>query len=183
MADNDYVFIDRWRVEGDVREVADLIEDAQGLVRWWPSVYLNCIELAPGSGDHGVGKVVRFRAKGFLPYTLTIDFRTVESNYPSGFTLDATGDLQGTGVWSFAQNGKFVDVTYEWRVRANKPVVRALSFVLKPIFTANHRWTMARGEESLKLELARRHADTAEERARIPEPRGPLFPHNLKFLR
>jgi hypothetical protein len=25
MADNDYHFVDRWRVEGDVKEVADII--------------------------------------------------------------------------------------------------------------------------------------------------------------
>lgn len=29
---------------------------------------------------------------------------------------------------------------------------------MKPIFSANNRWAMAKGEESLKLELARRHA-------------------------
>jgi hypothetical protein len=27
------------------------------------------------------------------------------------------------------------------------------SFLFKPIFAANHRWAMARGEESLKREL------------------------------
>ena len=31
--------------------------------------------------------------------------------------------------------------------------------ILKPIFGANHRWAMARGEESLKVELARRHGE------------------------
>jgi hypothetical protein len=41
------------------------------------------------------------------------------------------------------------------------------------VFSANHRWAMARGLESLKLELARRHAATAEERAHIPAPPAP----------
>jgi hypothetical protein len=50
---------------------------------------------------------------------------------------------------------------------------------MKPIFSANHRWAMARGEESLKLEIARRHARTPEEEARIPQPPPPTFPHNL----
>jgi hypothetical protein len=36
---------------------------------------------------------------------------------------------------------------------------------------------MARGEESLKLELARRQARTPEEAARCPLPPGPTFPH------
>jgi hypothetical protein len=93
--------------------------------------------------------------------------------------LKATGDLEGTGVWTFEQDGQFVNVTYDWRIQANKGVIRALSFILKPIFAANHRWTMARGEESLKLELARRRARTPEEAARIPAPPGPTFPRNL----
>ncbi len=33
--DNDYHFVDRWRVEADVEEVADIIEDALSLPRWW----------------------------------------------------------------------------------------------------------------------------------------------------
>jgi hypothetical protein len=43
-------------------------------------------------------------------------------------------------------------------VRADKPLLRYGSWFFKPIFAANHRWAMARGEESLKRELERRHA-------------------------
>ena len=32
-----------------------------------------------------------------------------------------------------------------------------LSPVLRPVFEWNHRWAMARGEESLQAELRRRH--------------------------
>ena len=42
---------------------------------------------------------------------------------------DATGDLEGRGVWTFAQDGDFVDVTYDWTIRANKPIVEKLSFL------------------------------------------------------
>jgi len=38
MADNEYHFVDRWRVEGDVKEYADILEDALSLPRWWGSV-------------------------------------------------------------------------------------------------------------------------------------------------
>jgi hypothetical protein len=44
---------------------------------------------------------------------------------------------------------------------------------MKPLFEANHRWAMAQGEESLKLELARRRATSDAARARIPPPPGP----------
>lgn len=169
----DYHFVDRWRVEADCKEVADIIEDALGLPRWWGSVYFEVKELEPGEGNHGTGKLIHVRAGGWLPYTLKINFRTVESRYPSGFTMDATGDLEGKGIWTFEPDGPFVNVTYDWTIRANKPVIEKFSFFLKPIFRSNHNWTMRRGEESLKLELLRRRAKSPEERARIPPPPRP----------
>jgi hypothetical protein len=172
MPTNDYHFVDRWRVEGDIKEVADILEDAMSLPRWWGSVYFAVDEIKPG-GEHGIGKVIRLRAGGWLPYTLSIDFRTTESNYPNGFSMDATGDLEGRGIWTFAQDGKFVDVTYDWTIRANKPIVEKLSFLLKPIFRSNHNWTMNRGQESLKLELLRRRAKSDEDRDLIPPPPKP----------
>ena len=85
-------------------------------------------------------------------------------NPPHGFSLEAWGDLEGSGVWTFSQDGPMVDITYDWRIRAEKPLLRYLSFLLKPIFSANHRWAMARGEESLRAELARR-AGAGQQRA------------------
>ena len=175
----DYHFVDCWRVEGDVKEVADIIEDALSLSRWWPSVYFQVKELESGNGAHGVGKLISLRAGGQLPYTLRINFRTVESRYPDGFSMDATGDLEGKGIWTFEQDGPFVNVTYDWTISANKTIIEKFSFLLKPIFRSNHNWTMKRGEESLKLELARRRATTTEEAALIPAPPRPAFPHNL----
>ena len=174
MAENEYHFVDRWRVEADVKEVADILEDALSLPRWWGSVYFDVQEIEPG-GDRGIGKLIRLRAGGWLPYTLRIDFRTVSSNYPHGFSMDATGDLEGKGVWTFEQDGDFVNITYDWTIRANKPIVEKLSFLLKPIFRSNHNWTMKRGEESLKLELLRRRAKAPPDATNIPAGPRPSF--------
>lgn len=178
MPNNEYHFVDRWRVEGTVEEVSEIIEDAVGLALWWPSVYFEVEEKEKG-GEGGVGKLISLRAGGWLPYTLRINFLTVESRSPYGFTLQASGDLEGTGVWTFEQDGGFVNITYDWSIAANKPIVRALSFLLKPIFASNHRWTMRRGEESLKLELARRRARTPEETMQVPAPPGPFLFHQF----
>lgn len=180
MATNDYHFITHWRVEGTVNEVADLLKEAHELPRWWPSVYLGAQQLEPGDDD-GVGKVVSLYTKGWLPYTLRWQFRVTESRYPFGFSLEAWGDFDGRGVWTFEQDGERVNVTYDWKIRADKPVLKAFSFMLKPIFSANHRWAMERGELSLKLELARRRAQSPEEKARIPLPPGPTFPHKNRY--
>jgi hypothetical protein len=168
-----YEFLSRWRIEGTCGEVADVLGDPLALAEWWPSVYLQVEELRPPDA-HGVGRRVRLHTKGWLPYTLRWEFEVVESRYPYGFTLIAAGDFEGRGVWTFEQDGAFVDITYDWRISAEKPLLKNLSFVLKPVFEANHRWAMAQGEESLRLELARRRATSDAARARVPAPPGPV---------
>ena len=151
---NDYYFLSHWRVEAACAEVAAILEDPVGLTRWWPSVYLQVVQLRPADAT-GVGRRVRAHTKGWLPYTLRWEFEVVESRHPFGFTIVANGDFEGRGVWTFEQDGAFVNITYDWRLRAEKPLIRRLSFLLKPIFEANHRWAMAQGERGLKDELAR----------------------------
>src|SRR5262249_14157213 len=113
--------------------------------------------------------------KGWLPYTLRWNFVIAEVNYPHGFTIVAEGDFIGRGIWTFEVDGQFVKITYGWIISAEKGILKTFSFIMKPIFSANHHWAMRKGEESVKLELMRRHARTAEERARIPVPPAPTF--------
>jgi hypothetical protein len=168
-----YHFITRWRVPGTCGEVADILGDPLALPRWWPSVYLAVDELVPPDAD-GLGRRVRLHTRGWLPYTLNWEFEVVESRYPYGFALVASGDFDGRGVWTIAQDGPAVDIIYDWTLRAKKPLLRNLSFLLRPAFEANHRWAMAQGETSLKLELERRRATSREALAMIPPPPGPV---------
>ncbi len=169
----EYRFVSRWRVLGTVEEVAAVLAETRELSRWWPSVYLDVEELEPG-GEDGVGRRARLHTKGWLPYALDWELCVVESRHPYGFSLEATGDLAGRGVWTFEEAGAWTLATYDWRVSAEKPLLRMLSPVLRPLFAANHRWAMRMGEESLALELARRRVTTATERARVPPPPAPV---------
>jgi hypothetical protein len=171
----EYHFITNWQINGTAREVAEVLGDPLGLARWWPSVYLDVRELEPGDPLTHVGRVIDLYTKGWLPYTLRWRFRVTESRGEAGFALVAEGDFVGTGVWTLEQHGEIVDVQYDWRIRADKPLLRYGTLLFRPIFGANHRWAMARGEESLKLELRRRHATTEAERQAVPAPPGPTF--------
>lgn len=172
METNDYQVITHWRVPGTQEEVYDIFANARDLARWWPSVYLDVQVLEHGDVN-GKGQVVSLYTKGWLPYTLRWSFRVSEVEKPRGCTLVSNGDFVGRGIWTFEQDGPWVNITYDWKIQAEKPLLRRLSFIFKPIFTANHRWAMAKGKESLLLELARRHAATDAERHRIPEPPRP----------
>ncbi len=170
----DYHFVTEWRVAGTVAEVVDILGDGESLPRWWPSVYLSVEPLETG-GAGGVGRALALHTTGWLPYTLRWTLRITEPITEAGFALSATGDLNGTGRWTFEPDGPEVVITYDWRVSASKPLLRRLSWLLKPAFAANHHWAMARGEESLRLELRRRRASSNAGRRPVPPPPPPTF--------
>ena len=105
MANNEYQFTQRWRVQGTVEEVADVLGNATDLVRWWPSVYLDVRQLEPGD-ERGIGRVIDLYTKGWLPYTLRWQFRVTQSRYPYGFVIEAWGDFVGRGFWTLAADGE-----------------------------------------------------------------------------
>jgi len=172
MSAPEYSFHTEWRALGTLQEVSEILEDPAELPRWWPSVYLEVETLAAGD-ERGVGRRARLHTRGWLPYTLRWELTVVESRSPRGFSIEATGDLAGDGRWTLEESGAWTVVAYDWRVRAEKPLLRVLSPLLRPVLAANHRWAMRKGEESLALELLRRRTRQASERARIPAPPGP----------
>jgi uncharacterized protein YndB with AHSA1/START domain len=186
-ASNEYAFLTTWMVPAAAEEIVDVLGDAAALSRWWPSVYLKATVVEPGD-ERGLGRVVDLHTKGWLPYTLRWRFRVTESNPPRGFAIEASGDFVGRGVWTLtpeaaagAPGSTRTRVEYDWRIVAEKGLLKRMSFLLKPVFAANHRWAMARGERSLLIELARRHATPDPTvLAAIPAPPGPTFPFLLQ---
>jgi hypothetical protein len=175
MGSADYEFRTVWRVPGTADLVASVLGDATTLARWWPSVHL-AVEPLAGPVENisatGLPRSVRLQTKGWLPYTLCWTLTVPEPVTNRGFALIAAGDLNGTGRWTFEQDGPETVVTYDWRVSAAKPLLRRLSWLLRPAFAANHRWAMARGQESLTLELRRRNGNDPRP---VPPPPPPTF--------
>jgi len=172
MSANNYHFIDHWRVKGSIEEVSQIITEVGQFSRWWPSVYLKMnVKTRSETGEPLDSDAV---VKGWLPYTLHLLFHVTEGRPPYGFSLDVSGDFDGHGIWTFEQDGEWVNISYDWKIRADKPLLRYGSFLLKPLFASNHHWCMRKGEESLRLELARRHAQSDQDRAAIPAPPGPI---------
>ena len=174
-----YHFVTRWLIDATCEEVYRILEDVDGLPRWWPSVYLDVQILEKGQAG-GIGKVVELYTKGWLPYTLRWRFRVAAADFPNGFSLEAFGDFAGKGIWTFlTTTDSQCEVVYDWQISAEKPLLKLLTPLLRPIFSKNHLWAMRMGERSLCLEIRRRRAKTREERESVPPPPGPTFPHNL----
>ena len=160
---SEYRFLTKWNFKATSEEIFYIIGNPLALSRWWPEVCLKVEELVAGDDD-GLGRVISLQTKGWLPYRLKWQFRVTHVMRPDGFSIIASGDFVGTGEWTFTQRGDEVEVTYDWRIRADKSLIRNLSFLFKPVFAMNHKWAMAKGEAALRRELIRiremkHHAD------------------------
>ena len=154
---NEFHIVTTWNLTATVQEVASILTDAPHLPDWWAEVYLGTSIVTAGD-PQGIGRQVAVHSKGWLPYELNWTGTLVESRMPHTWTIAASGDLDGVGVWTLVQDGPQVAAVYDWRVKAEKPILRLLSPLLAPIFAWNHRWAMAKGEAGLQRELLRRRA-------------------------
>lgn len=160
MAANQYQFVTQWRLTGSVEDIFALVTDGLGYARWWSAVYVKAEQVAPGD-ENGIGQTVRFLSKGALPYTITWTSRRTEREYLHRAVYRAEGDFDGWAIWTVEQQGAEVVATLDWRLNAEKPLLKLLSPILKPIFKWNHYWAMDRGYEAIQRELGARRSQTA----------------------
>jgi hypothetical protein len=75
---------------------------------------------------------------------------------------DVTGDLRGRGLWTLTPVASGTHVRFDWKVFADKPLLRVLTPLLRPLFRWNHAWAIARAQEGLEP-AARRRSEVAEQ--------------------
>jgi uncharacterized protein YndB with AHSA1/START domain len=162
-------------VAATAEEVYEILSQPLEYPRWWPSVYLTARQVAPREAptrEAAPGRV-RMRTTGWLPYTLGWEALFTEARRPDLLEIRASGDFEGRGIWSIVEDGKFTDITFDWKVDVRKLLPRYLSPAFRPAFEANHRWAMEQGRASLELELARGRATTVEQMNSIAVAPGP----------
>ncbi len=141
MASNAYHFEDRWYVPFPMERVFDVLARPEEYPRWWRGVYLSATPL------DGESKRTAVVARGRLPYKLRFTIESVMQERPRLIAFRASGDFEtNLSRWVLEPRGEGAAVTLEWNPRVEKPVVKFLSPVLKPVFRWNHEWTMRRGE-------------------------------------
>jgi len=152
MAANYYIFTDKFTVPCDAATAYNYISDIEDYPRWWGKVYKKIIKLKNvPAGQPGAKYAVT--VGGFLPYTLTIENEVTSVEKPHLIRFDADGDLQGKGAWTFREIAGGTEVTFDWRVAANKKLIRVFSFLLKPLFKANHAFCVRKAKEGMTNDL------------------------------
>ena len=141
-----YVFVDEWDVDAPPEAVFDAIADARTYPEWWRPVYIS----AEADGPPAVGAVSRQHFKGRLPYKLSTTSTIVRLERPTTIEADVEGDLRGKGLWTLTPRDGGTHVRFDWRVFADRPLVRRLTPVLRPLFRWNHNWAVKRAMEGLE---------------------------------
>ena len=135
------MFVDEWDVDAPQEAVFDAVADARTYPDWWLPVYKSV------TGDE---KVTQHRFKGRLPYTLNMRAEMVSKDPPNRFEVNVDGDLRGRGAWTFTPSDGKTHVRWDWIVFADRPLLRYLTPVLRPLFRWNHNWAVARAREGLE---------------------------------
>jgi quercetin dioxygenase-like cupin family protein/uncharacterized protein YndB with AHSA1/START domain len=144
--DREYVFVDEWDVDAPRDAVFAALSDVRTYPEWWRPVYLGVESDAPS----GVGHTATQHFKGRLPYRLTTRTTTTRHEPPHVLEVDVTGDLRGRGTWTLTPDGDRTHVRFDWHVFADRPLLRALTPILRPAFRANHAWAIARARDGLE---------------------------------
>lgn len=153
----EYVFIDEWDVDAPIEAVFNALADVRTYPTWWKPVYL---EVA-ADGPPAVGRKSRQHFKGRLPYHLRTTSEIVRLEPPREFEVKVEGDLSGRGIWTLTPMTRGVHVRFDWRVNADRPLLRVLTPLLRPLFRWNHNWAIRRAAAGLET-YARSRAASPE---------------------
>ena len=148
----EYVFVDEWDVNAPSEAVFDALADARTYPEWWKPVYLN----VDADGAPEVGRTSTQLFTGRLPYKLRTRSTITELERPRLIKADVVGDLRGRGVWTLGPRDGGTHVRFDWQVFADRPLLRYLTPVFRPVFRWNHNWAIARANEGLEPYARRR---------------------------
>jgi uncharacterized protein YndB with AHSA1/START domain len=143
---SEHVFVDEWDVAAPPQPVFELITDARTYPSWWRPVYID----VESDGPPAPGRTSTQHFKGRLPYHLRTRSTVTVYDPPRQVGADVVGDLRGRGLWTLTPTEAGTHVRFDWHVFADKPLLKALTPLLRPLFRWNHAWATARAREGLE---------------------------------
>ena len=153
-----FILISRWRLQDSPAAVWQLLTDIDVWPLWWHAA--RCTQRAASSP---LGDVAELNWRSALPCAVGLRIKTVVAERPHRIECHAQGDLQGVGTWLLEPaDGGWVDVTYRWEVRLDRPWMRLLSILLRPLFEWNHFTVMRAAADGMGRRLGCRVVRVSE---------------------
>jgi hypothetical protein len=149
-----YRFVTDWHVDAPTERVWDAIYHSERWPDWWHGVV--AVAPVPAGPSDDAGEVRRYTFRGRLPYSLTFDMRVTRSDPHTLLEGRASGELEGTGTWTFRGSNGGTDVRYVWDVRTTRRWMDLPIPFARRFFTANHDLIMRWGAEGLERHLRAR---------------------------
>ena len=146
-----YSFSTSWYINAPLEKVWEIIYKSEEWPQWWKGV-LSVTETEKGD-ERGIGSVRTYRLRSPMGYTLSFDLLLTDREEYKYLSGNASGELEGTGSWSFDRGEGMTHVRCHWNVHTNIKWMNAFAFILKPVFKLNHRIVMKWGAKSLAKKL------------------------------
>jgi uncharacterized protein YndB with AHSA1/START domain len=147
----DYSFRTVWHFHAPLENVWDAIFETDLWPTWWRGV--EKVELIRKGDPNEIGTVKRYTWKSKLPYRLVFDMRITRIERYAVIEGVASGELDGTGLWTFSNANGVTTVRYDWNIVTTKRWMNLLAPVAKPFFQWNHDVVMEWGRECLEKKL------------------------------
>lgn len=148
-----------WRLDAPPEAVWAVLTVPEDWPSWWRAV--ERVETLDTGDAQGIGALRRMTWRTALPYALTFDMRTTRVEPMTTIEGRAEGELSGLGRWTLTpdgggtQNRPGTNVRYDWIVDVEKPWMRRLAPLLRPVFAWNHGKVMDWGREDIARKLGR----------------------------
>jgi len=149
-----YSFLTTWCVDAPIEPVWELVFEAERYPQWWKGVR-KVTALEPG-GERGVGALYRLEWRSKLPYSLEFDMRVTRSEPPYLLEAQASGELEGLGIWRLFSSAAGTAAIYSWDVSTSATWMNRLAPIARPAFNWNHDLVMRQGAHGLAERLGAR---------------------------
>ncbi len=144
----EYRFVDHWQIRAPIHMVYDLVANPRTYAQWWKAYDgVNILRDVPY--PH-VGVRVELLVRSPFGYRLRLEVETAEADPPTYLKTISRGQLAGTGIWEFSQEGDTTHAVWTWIVRSDHPVLNRLEWFAKPFFALSHVIISRRGHLGLK---------------------------------
>ncbi|CNI96970.1 SRPBCC family protein [Yersinia vastinensis] len=143
----EYQFSTLWRVNAPLQVVWDVLYHPDRWPDWWKSLE-QVTEIEKGD-IQGIGALHRYTWKGVLPYRITFDIHVITISPLHLLEGQASGEVEGIGLWTLFYDGTNTIVRYDWQIRTNTRWMNYLAPIAAPLFRWNHDRIMREGAQGL----------------------------------
>jgi hypothetical protein len=145
------MMLSEFHVSAPQQRVWEALTHPEEWPQWWH--YVEQVELLETGDAQDVGALRRLHWGTRLPYAIDLVVRTTVVAEPRVLEVAASGDLAGQGCWNLEPTDSGTCVRYTWNVQLDKPWMRRLAPLLKPVFAWNHHAVMREGAAGLARHL------------------------------